>query len=109
MSARSEPDDDDVLDYDTLFELRGDDGDYEGPLDHPCPLCGPELPAGVQSHAPSAADLEAAPGFITYYCARCEAKGYAHADAECPWWGKKQPCILARFDVRRREPVPVSR
>ena len=82
MSARSDSDDDDVLDYDTLFELRGDDADYEGPLDHPCPLCGPNCRREYNRTRPVLRTWKPSPGFITYYCAGCEAKGYAHADTE---------------------------
>jgi hypothetical protein len=31
----------DELHYAILDALRGDDDDYSGQLDHPCPLCGP--------------------------------------------------------------------
>jgi hypothetical protein len=72
---------DDVLDYATLSELRGDSED-EGPLDHPCPLCGPERRAEYNQTRPVLRTWKPGPGFITYNCARCGAKGYAHADVE---------------------------
>jgi Toprim domain len=71
-------DPDDVLDYATLSELRGDD-DGDGPLDHPCPLCGPDRRSEYNQTRPVLRTWKPGPGFITYYCARCGAKGYAHA------------------------------
>ena len=66
------------LDFATLSELRGDG---EGPLDHPCPLCGPNWTSKVNQRRKVLRTWEPSPGFITFYCARCEAKGYAQADA----------------------------
>ena len=163
---------DEVLDYATLAELRGDDVEYNGPLDHPCPLCGPERRSEYNQTRPVLRTWKPGPGFITYNCARCEAKGSAHAYAEelteprarmvvrppvrpstdlhyverlweaaasnhpvikgyfrwrgipldhvprgvlryhpeCPWWKKKQPCILARFtDALTGEPRGIWR
>jgi hypothetical protein len=168
------PDDpqDDVLDYATLAELRGDDTDYDGPLDHACPLCGPDRRSEYNRTRPVLRTWKPGPGFITFNCARCGAKGHARADAtlqprfppwpmprpvkprssdlhyverlweasvanhpvikgyfrwrgipldhvprgvlryhpECPWWKKKQPCILARFtDALTGEPRGIWR
>jgi putative DNA primase/helicase len=72
---------DDVLDYATLSDLRGDE-DGDGPLDHPCPLCGPNCRAEYNQTRPTLRTWKPGPGFITYYCARCEAKGYAHANGK---------------------------
>ena len=62
----------------TLSELRGD-GD--GPLDHPCPLCGPERTAKLNQQRKVLRTWELTPGVITFYCVRCEAKGSAQANA----------------------------
>jgi hypothetical protein len=166
-------DPDDVLDYATLFELRGDDTDYDGPLDHPCPLCGPDRRLEYNRTRPTLRTWKPRPGFVTFYCARCGAKGHARADVDellqprfppwpppvkprvtsgdlhyverlwetaaaghpvvkgyfrwrgipldhvpsvlryhpqCPWWGKRQPCILARFtDALTGEPRGIWR
>jgi hypothetical protein len=63
------------IDFDTLEALR--DGGA-GPMDHPCPLCGPgrEPPMSMRLVLRT---WEETPGTITYKCARCEAKGYARA------------------------------
>ena len=79
MSSIEAAQEDNELDFDTLDELRADG---EGPLDHPCPLCGPDRASEFNRTRPTLRTWEPEPGFITYYCARCEAKGYAHAGAE---------------------------
>jgi hypothetical protein len=66
------------LDYATLAELRGDG---EGALDHACPLCGPDRRSEYNRTRKVLRTWEPSPGFITYYCARCEAQGYANANA----------------------------
>ena len=66
------------LDFATLSQLRGD-GD--GPLDHPCPLCGPERIAELNQQRKVLRTWELTPGVITFYCARCEARGSAQANA----------------------------
>jgi Toprim domain len=71
-------DGDDTLDFETLAELRGDG---EGELDHACPLCGPACQQPFNRTRPVLRTWEPQPGFITYNCVRCEAKGYAHGDA----------------------------
>jgi putative DNA primase/helicase len=76
--APPEPQADDGLDFETLAELRGD-GD--GPLDHPCPLCGPERRSEYNQTRATLRTWEPSPGFITYYCVRCEAKGWARGNA----------------------------
>jgi Toprim domain len=78
MSTKSysEAVDDVELDYATLIELRGDG---EGPLDHPCPLCGPGRSSEFNRIRPTLRTWELAHGVISFNCARCEAKGYAHA------------------------------
>ena len=78
--ARMLTDNDDVLDYGTLDALRGDDAEYAGPLDHPCPLCGPERSTEYNQARPVLRTWRPGPGFITYNCARCGAKGYAEID-----------------------------
>jgi Toprim domain len=65
------------LNYATLAALRGDI-EYEGPLDSPCPLCGPSRPEETRTR-PVLRTWKPGPGFITYCCARCEARGYASA------------------------------
>jgi hypothetical protein len=75
-------DPDDVLDYATLSELRGDDADYDGPLDHPCSLCGPERRSEYNRTRPVLRTWKPGPGFITYNCVRCGAKGHARAGVE---------------------------
>ena len=79
MSSIEAAQEDNELDFDTLDELRADG---EGPLDHPCPLCGPDRASEFNRTRPTLRTWEPEPGFITYYCARCEAKGYAHAGAD---------------------------
>lgn len=81
MSVRTDVDDEVELDYATLSELRGDD-DGEGPLDHPCPLCGPDRSTEYNQMRPVLRTWHSEPGFITYCCVRCEAKGYAHANGK---------------------------
>lgn len=66
------------LDFATLSELRGDG---EGPLDHACPLCGPDREAEYNQTRKVLRTWEPAPGWITFYCARCEAKGSAQGSA----------------------------
>jgi putative DNA primase/helicase len=66
-----------------LAELRGDG---EGPLDHPCPLCGANRESACNRTRPVLRTWEPSPGFITYFCARCEAKGYARAGAGQTTW-----------------------
>ena len=68
----------DKLDFAILSELRGDG---EGPLDHPCPLCGPNCESELNRQRKVLRTWEPAPGFITFNCARCETKGSAQADA----------------------------
>jgi Toprim domain len=70
---------DDELDYVTLDALRGDD-DGDGPLDHPCPLCGPDRSADYNQARPVLRTWRLSPTVISYYCARCEAKGFARFD-----------------------------
>jgi hypothetical protein len=70
------------LNYATLYALRGDDVSYEGPLDHPCPLCGPDRSEEYNRTRPTLRTWKPSPGFITYNCARCGAKGHANAGDE---------------------------
>jgi hypothetical protein len=79
MSSIEAAQEDGELDFETLDELRASG---EGPLDHPCPLCGPDRASEFNRTRPTLRTWEPEPGFITYYCARCEAKGYAIAGAE---------------------------
>jgi Toprim domain len=65
------------FDYATLADLRGGE---EGALDHACPLCGPGRHSEYNRARPVLRTWEPSPGFITFYCVRCEAKGYVHAD-----------------------------
>jgi hypothetical protein len=58
---------DDFLDYATLSELRGDE-DGDGPLDHPCPLCGPDRRSEYNQTRPVLRTWKPGPGFITYCC-----------------------------------------
>jgi hypothetical protein len=76
---KKQPSDDSVeeLDFAVLSELRGDG---EGPLDHPCPLCGPERQSETNQQRKVLRTWETVPGRITFYCARCEAKGSAQAN-----------------------------
>jgi hypothetical protein len=78
MSAQSSNEENRRLNYATLDALRDDDTGYEGPLDHPCPLCGPERPVETRMR-PVLRTWKPSPGFISYNCARCEARGYASA------------------------------
>jgi hypothetical protein len=66
------------LDFALLVAMRGErDGD--GPLDHPCPLCGPERSTEERQLRPVLRTWRPSPDRISYYCARCEAKGVACA------------------------------
>ena len=99
MSARTDVDDEVELDYATLSELRGDD-DGDGPLDHPCPLCGPDRSTEYNQTRPTLRTWHSEPGFITYFCVRCEAKGYAHANgAEVP---QPRPRVVVPRPVKPR-------
>jgi hypothetical protein len=80
MSALTDPDEV-ALDYVMLAALRGDDITYEGPLDHACPLCAPDRSTEHNRTRPTLRTWKPGPGFITYYCPRCEAKGHARASA----------------------------
>jgi hypothetical protein len=81
MSVCTDVDDELALDYVTLALLRGDD-DGDGPLDHACPLCGPDRSTEYNQMRAVLRTWQPEPGFITFYCARCEAKGYAHANGK---------------------------
>jgi hypothetical protein len=63
----------DKLDFATLSELRGDG---EGPLDHPCPLCGPDRKSEYNQARPVLRTWEPAPGFITFYCSRLRSQRF---------------------------------
>jgi hypothetical protein len=69
-----------TLDYATLATMRGD-SDYSGPLDHPCPLCGPDRNSEFNRARPTLRTWQTIPGHISFFCARCEAKGSALAEA----------------------------
>ena len=84
------------FDYATLADLRGGE---EGALDHACPLCGPGRHSEYNRARPVLRTWEPSPGFITFNCVRCEAKGYVHAD------GRSTP-ILRRRPRRRVAPAP---
>ena len=72
MSAHIVDDEDQRIDYATLYALRGDDAEYEGALDSPCPLCGPGRSAEPdRMMRPVLRTWKPSPGFITYNCARC--------------------------------------
>ena len=47
----------------------------------PCPLCGPERTAELNQQRKVLRTWESTPGVITFYCARCEARGSAQANA----------------------------
>ena len=80
MSAHIVDDEDWRIDYATLAALRGDDINYEGPLDSPCPLCGPLRSSEPdRMMRPVLRTWKPDVGFITYYCARCGARGHANA------------------------------
>ena len=73
---------DDALDFATLDALRGDDDGYDGPLDHPCPLCGPERESEYNQTRPVLRTWRLTPIIITSICMRCEAKGAVEASME---------------------------
>jgi hypothetical protein len=81
MSSNTDLDDDVQLDWAMLDALRGDDDDYAGPLDHPCPLCGPYRSSAYNQTRPVLRTWRPSLGFITFNCARCGAKGYVRVDA----------------------------
>jgi hypothetical protein len=66
------------LDFALLVAMRGN-GDGNGPLDHPCPLCGPGRSTEERQLRPVLRTWRPSPDRISYYCARCETKGAAHA------------------------------
>jgi Toprim domain len=80
-TSNNHPAEDDELDYDLLDALRGDYDDYEGPLDHVCPLCGPACRAEYNRRRPTLRTWKLGSGVISYNCVRCGAKGYVTADA----------------------------
>ena len=65
------------LDFATLSALRGDD---DGELDHACPLCGPDRQSESNQTRKVLRTWAPKPGFITFYCSRCEAKGSVQAN-----------------------------
>ena len=73
QSVDTEPDDD--IDFATLDALRGDDEDYDGPLDHPCPLCGPERSTEYNRNRATLRTWRLSSTVISFFCARCEVKG----------------------------------
>jgi hypothetical protein len=77
---RSSTAEDEGLDYATLDALRGDDDDYEGPLDHPCPLCGPDRSTEYNQMRPVLRTWRLSPVVISYKCARCDVQGAARFD-----------------------------
>ena len=70
----------DELHYAILDALRGDDDDYSGQLDHPCPLCGPGRSTEYNQTRPVLSTWRLSPTVISYNCARCEVKGSARFD-----------------------------
>jgi putative DNA primase/helicase len=94
MSSTEAPQEDlNELDFATLDELRAGG---EGPLDHPCPLCGPARETEFNRTRPTLRTWEPEPGFITYYCARCDARDYARiTDADVNWTTDFRPVARA--------------
>jgi Toprim domain len=63
-----------TLDFETLQQLsRGAER-----VDVACPLCGPHCKTGANRTRKTLRIFNPERGFATYYCARCDAKGYAH-------------------------------
>lgn len=94
----SAPAEDDVvtLDYATLAELRGDG---EGPMDHPCPVCGPERESEDRRMRPVFRTWDLDHGGISYNCVRCGVRGGVSAD----------PLQLVQARLRPRKPQPKPR
>jgi hypothetical protein len=69
----------DKLDFATLAAMRGG-VEHTGPLDHACPLCGPDRQSEFNRTRPTLRTWKTMPGIISFYCARCEAKGSALPD-----------------------------
>jgi Toprim domain len=81
MTKNNTSADDDALDYATLDALRGDDTGYDGPLDHPCPLCGPGRSTSYNQVRPVLRTWRLGIGVISFKCARCDTQGFAQGDA----------------------------
>ena len=63
-----------TLDFETLQRLgRGAEC-----VDSACPICGPHCKSGANRTRKTLRIFNSAPGFATYYCARCDVKGFAH-------------------------------
>jgi hypothetical protein len=63
-----------TLDFETLQQLsRGAEL-----VDAACPICGPHCKTGANRTRKTLRIYNPAPGFATYYCARCDVKGFAH-------------------------------
>jgi hypothetical protein len=76
----------DELDYRILDALRGEDAFDEGaddhqPLDHACPLCGPDRSSEFNQLRPVLRTWRLSENVISYKCARCDVQGYARFDA----------------------------
>src|ERR1700738_1144125 len=74
-----------TLDFRILDALRGEDAFDEGaddhqPLDHPCPLCGPDRSSEYNQERPVLRTWRLSPLIISYFCARCEVQGTARFD-----------------------------
>ena len=109
--------------YDGLLDLSNN---RFGKSDAPCPFCGPSKRAPANRKR-RVLRIWSKPGFASYYCARCEAKGWAldkavHGRGQCNEWqapsGRDQvdpedvhhqrQIGRARWLWRHREPIECS-
>src|ERR1700732_1924586 len=65
-----------IISYLDLRQIAGDD---PGISDHACPLCGPGRKSAINRRRKVLRVWHTAPGFMSYSCARCGARGYARA------------------------------
>lgn len=62
----------------SFYELDRLCGGRPGKTDVPCPLCGPDRKHNANRNRKTLRIWRKDDGFISYVCARCDAKGYAH-------------------------------
>lgn len=83
-----------ALSYDQLAALA----DNRRRADAPCPLCGPDRRAPANRRRKVLRIYAGDRGFYSYNCARCGARGYAHAGGAA----RSEPSTLERMAARKR-------
>jgi hypothetical protein len=66
-----------------------------------CPLCGPSRRAAVNRARKVLRIWNSGDDFISYFCSRCEAKGYAHPDG-----AKRSATLPKRKPIQAAKPEP---